>query len=152
MTESEGTTQGGSSTSSGSSSSEGTRKRATGARRKATARKKTTASGRRTASRGASGRRTSGRRRAKATGLESLLNDLAKRANRAGETITSLSEEGATAARRTFGAVTATSKKTIDRVKKEWNQMDNTRRVQFVGALLGALAAAAAGVRKVTKK
>lgn len=150
MTESEGTTQGGSSTSSGSSSG-GTRKRAPGVRRTA-ARKKSPASGRRTASRGASGRRTSGRRRAKATGLESLLNDLAKRANRAGETIASLSEEGATAARRSFGVVTATSKKTIDRVKKEWNQMDNTRRVQFVGALLGALAAAAAGVRKATKK
>jgi hypothetical protein len=80
------------------------------------------------------------------------LNDLAKRANRAGETIASLSEEGATAARRTLGVVTTTSRKTIDRVKKEWDQMDNTRRVQFVGALLGALAAAAAGVRKVTKK
>jgi hypothetical protein len=79
------------------------------------------------------------------------LNDLAKRANRAGSTIASLSEEGADAARRTFGKVGATSRQTIARVKREWDRMDNTRRVQFVGALLGALAAAAA-VRKVTRK
>lgn len=81
-----------------------------------------------------------------------MLDDLAKRANRAGETIAELSEEGAHAARRTLGAVTTTSRKTIERVKKEWDQMDNTRRMQFVGALLAALAAAAAGVRKATKK
>jgi hypothetical protein len=80
------------------------------------------------------------------------LNDLAKRANRAGETIANLSGEGATAARRTLGVVTATSRKTISRVQKEWDQMDNARRAQFVGALLAALAAAAAGVRKATKK
>jgi hypothetical protein len=80
------------------------------------------------------------------------LNDLAKRANRAGSTIADLSEEGADAARRTLGKVTATSRQTITRVKREWDRMDNTRKVQFVGALLAALGAAAAGVRKATKK
>jgi hypothetical protein len=83
------------------------------------------------------------------------MNDLARRANRAGETIASLSEEGATAARKTIGAFTTSSRQTIDSVKREWAQMDNTRRAQFVGALLGALAAAgaaAAGVRKASKK
>jgi hypothetical protein len=48
--------------------------------------------------------------------------------------------------------VTAKSRKTISRIQKEWDQMDNARRAQFVGALLAGLAAAAAGVRKATKK
>jgi hypothetical protein len=152
-------TEGTSSASGGSSSSgsSGATRRRTGTRRKKTpTRAKAAAGGRKTGARRASGKRTTARRRSpRSSGLEGLLNDLAKRANRAGETIASLSEEGATAARKTLGAVTATSKKTINRVRREWEGMDNTRRAQFVGALLGALAAAgaaAAGVRKATKR
>lgn len=165
MTESEGTTQSGASSSSGGSSSSGssvptrtrtrtrTRKKTTGTRRKTTTRRKSPASGRKTTSRRTSStRRTTRRRSSKSAGLESLLNDLAKRAERAGTTISELSEEGANAARRGLSVVTATSRKTISRVRKEWDGMDNTRRVQFVGALLAALAATAAGVRKATKK
>lgn len=156
MTENEGT-ESASSTSSGSSGSSGTTRKRTGGtrRRKAVTRSKS-AIGRKTVSRRASGKRATARRRSgKPAVLEGLLNDLAQRANRAGETIASLSEEGATAARKTLGAVTATSKKTINRVKREWDGMDNTRRAQFVSALLGALAAAgaaAASVRKATKR
>ena len=151
MTESEGTTQSGASSSSGGSSGSSgttrTRKKTTGTRRKSPA------SGRKTTSRRTtSARRTTRRRSSKSTGLEGLLNDLAKRAERAGTTISELSEEGANVARRGLGVVTATSRKTISRVRKEWNGMDNARRVQFVGALLAALAATAAGVRKATKK
>lgn len=163
VTESEGTTQSGASSSSGGSSSSGspgttrtrtrTRKKSTGTRRKTTTRRKSPASGRKTTSRRtSSARRTTRRRSSKSAGLEGLLSDLAKRAERAGTTISELSEEGANAARRGLGVVTATSRKTISRVRKEWDGMDNTRRVQFVGALLAALAATAAGVRKATKK
>lgn len=157
VTESEGTTQSGASSSSGGSSGSSgttrTRKKTTGTRRKTTTRRKSPASGRKTTSRRtSSARRTTRRRSPKPAGLEGLLNDLAKRAERAGTTIAELSEEGANAARRGLGVVTATSRKTINRVRREWDGMDNTRRVQFVGALLAALAAAAAGVRKATKK
>ena len=157
MTESEGTTQSGASSSSGGSSGSSgttrTRKKTTGTRRKTATRRKAPASGRKTTSRRTtSARRTTRRRSSKSTGLEGLLNDLAKRAERAGTTISELSEEGANAARRGLGVVTATSRKTISRVRKEWDGMDNARRVQFVGALLAALAATAAGVRKATKK
>ncbi|HEV8608492.1 MAG TPA: hypothetical protein VGS98_00275 [Thermoanaerobaculia bacterium] len=158
MTESEGSSgasssSGGSSGSSGSGSSGTTRRKTAGVRRKSVARRKTTTRRKSpTSARKTTTRRTSRRRTTRQAGLQGLLNDLAKRANRAGETIASLSEEGATAARRTLGAVTATSRKTISRVQKEWDQMDNARRAQFVGALLAALAAAAAGVRKATKK
>lgn len=161
MTESEGT-QSASSTSSGASrSSAGTRKKKTTTRRrkKTTTRRKTSATGgaarktgtRRTASR----RRTTRRRSSTPAGLQGLLNDLAKRANRAGETIATLSAEGTTAARRTIGTVAKGSRETIARVRREWDQMDSTKRVEFVGALLAALAAAgaaAAGVRKASKK
>lgn len=157
MTENEGT-ESASSTSSGSSGSSGTTSKRTGGtrRRKAVTRSKSSVAGRKTVSRRAPGKRATARRRSgKPAVLEGLLNDLAKRANRAGATIASLSEEGATAARKTLGAVTARSKKTINRVRREWDEMDNTRRAQFVGALLGALAAAsaaAASVRKATKR
>jgi hypothetical protein len=79
------------------------------------------------------------------------LNDLAKRANRAGAKIADLSEEGANAARRTLGRVNTTSRQTIARVRREWDRLDSTRKAQFVAGLLGALAAAAA-VRKATRK
>lgn len=149
MTESEDTTQ----TPSSGGSTPTSRKRTTARRRTSGTRRKSAASGKKSASRRTASRRTTPRRRrsSRQTGLDGLLNDLAKRANRAGSTIASLSEEGADAARRTLGKVGATSRQTIARVKKEWDRMDNTRRVQFVGALLGALAAAAA-VRKVTRK
>lgn len=154
MTESEGTTQGGgSSTSSGSSGASRTRRKTAGTRRKAATRRKSPAAGRKaTSRRTSSAKRTTRRRSTKSAGLESLLNDLARRAERAGTTISGLSEEGANAARRGLGMVTAASRKTITRVRREWDAMDNTRRVQFVGALLAALGAAAAGVRKATKK
>ena len=121
--------------------------------RRKSARRKSAASARKTTIRRTAPKRRSSRRRtARPAGLQGLLNDLAKRANRAGATIATLSEEGATAVRARLGAVTATSRKTISRVQKEWDRMDNARRAQFVGALLAALAAAAAGVRKATKK
>ncbi|HEX9687479.1 MAG TPA: hypothetical protein VGB47_00210 [Thermoanaerobaculia bacterium] len=150
MTESEDTTQ---TPSSSGGSTPTLRKKTTARRRTSGTRRKSAASGKKSASRRTASRRTASRRRgsSRQTGLEALLNDLAKRANRAGSTIASLSEESADAARRTLGKVGATSRQTIARVKREWDQMDNTRRIQFVGALLGALAAAAA-VRKVTRK
>jgi hypothetical protein len=151
VTESEGSSGAPSSTG-GSSGSSGTTRRRTTARRKTTTRRKSTTSARKPATRRTGPKRRTSRRSTRPAGLQGLLNDLAKRANRAGETIASLSEEGATTARRTLGAVTATSRKTINRVQREWDQMDNARRAQFVGALLAALAAAAAGVRKATKK
>lgn len=120
-----------------------TRRKAAGGPKKATRRRTSTARKRTTTRR---------RRRApKATGLDAFLNDLAKRATKAGSKISDLSEEGTAAARRTLGKVSAGSKKTISRVKREWDGMNNTRKVEFVAGLLAALAAAGA-VRKATRK
>ena len=150
------------STSAGASSSSGetapARKRASRPRRKAgTAARKTTSGARKTATRRATttkrrkGPATRRRRAPKATGLDAFLNDLAKRANQASTKISNLSEEGTAAARRTLGKVSAGSKKTISRVRKEWDGMNSTRKVEFVAGLLAALAAAGA-VRKATRK
>lgn len=126
------------------------RKTGTASRRKTTtAGKKSTARG--TASRTRKGAATRRRRSPRATGLEAFLNDLAKRANRAGSKISDLSEEGSAAARRTLGKVTASSKQTIGRVKREWDRLDNTRKIEFVAGLLAALGAATA-VRKASRK
>jgi len=85
-------------------------------------------------------------------GLQSFLNDLAKRANRAGSTIAGFSEKGADAARGTIGKVSTSSRHTIARVRREWDRLDNTRKAQFVAGLLAALAATAAGVAKASRK
>lgn len=156
MSESENTSAGASSSSSGESAP--ARKRASRPRRKAgTAARKTTSGARKAATRRATttkrrkGPATRRRRVSKATGLDAFLNDLAKRANKASTKISNLSEEGTAAARRTLGKVSAGSKKTISRVRKEWDGMNNTRKVEFVAGLLAALAAAGA-VRKATRK
>lgn len=158
MSESENTS-GGASTSSGGASrparkraARPRRKAGTGARRKTAGGAKKTTARRTTSTARRKGSVTRRRRRtARATGLEGFLNDLAKRAERAGTKISDLSEEGTAAARRTLGKVSAGSKKTISRVKREWDGMNNTRKVEFVAGLLAALAAASA-VRKATRK
>lgn len=156
MTESEDTSATSSAASGGGSAparkrpAQRRRKTGTASRRKTTtAGKKSTARG--TASRTRKGAATRRRRSPRATGLEAFLNDLAKRANRAGSKISDLSEEGSAAARRTLGKVTASSKQTIGRVKREWDRLDNTRKFELVAGLLAALGAATA-VRKASRK
>jgi hypothetical protein len=49
-------------------------------------------------------------------------------------------------ARTALGKAGAASRRTIDRLLKEWKRMDTSRKLQFTAALLGALAAATAPV------
>jgi len=157
VNDSEDTAQSASSPPSGSAAP-AARKRRTRARRKtATGASKPTRGSATAASRRSapSRKKPASRRRRKSArpaGYERFLSDLARRANRAGSTIADLSEGGADAARRTIGKVTAGSKKTIARVKREWDQMDTAKRAGFVAALLAALAAASASVARATKK
>jgi len=84
--------------------------------------------------------------------LDNLVQGLAKKASEARVRVADFSEEQAAAARRAAGKVAAASKKTIERVRKEWNGMDNARKVAFVAALLGALAAASGSLVASKKK
>jgi hypothetical protein len=125
-------------------------------RRKTTPRKRTTArrKGARTGSRRPASRRAASRsRKASAASLQKVLEGLARRASAAGVRIADLSGEGAVAARRAIGKASTASRRTIDRLTREWQQMDTARKVRFVAALLGALAAASAPlVRKARRK
>ena len=78
--------------------------------------------------------------------LAALLDDLAARAGSARKGLKALSGQSAGAARRAMRGATAASKKTIARLTKEWERMDNRRRAQFVAAVLAALAAASAPI------
>lgn len=95
-----------------------------------------------------------GRKRAskQKNALDKLVRGLSKTASAARGRVVDFSEEQAGAAKRAAGKVAASSKKTIARVKKEWNGMDNTRKATFVAALLGALAAASGSIAAGRKK
>jgi hypothetical protein len=66
--------------------------------------------------------------------------------------VKTLSGQGTEAARRAVKDAGATSRKTIARLTKEWESMDNTRRAKFVAALLAALAAASAPIVRASLK
>ena len=154
MADSEDTTQSSSTSSAGTTARRKTMRR-TGARkssgRKATAGKTTTrkttargtASGSRKRSRSGARRKAS---RAQAASLAGLMTALQKRASGAGSRIAELSGEGASAAKKAVGEFSASSRRTIQGVKREWSRMDKPTKVKFVAALLGTLAAASGTV------
>lgn len=92
-------------------------------------------------------------RRSRSRKLDRLIQQLVAQAGHAKTRIVSISEEGAVTARRSLGKAGAASKKTFDRIAREWKAMDAKKRIQLVTALLGAVAAASAPiVRKKLKK
>jgi len=78
--------------------------------------------------------------------IESLIKAWARRAAAASVTLAALSGEGVEKARGALGKAGTASKKTIDRMTREWKQMDRRRRAQVVAALVAALAAASAPI------
>jgi len=89
-----------------------------------------------------------GRSRARSTtkSFPALLEGWAAKAAAAGKSLKTLSGQGTDVARQAFHGAGAASKKTIARLAKEWESLDTKRRMQFVAALLAALAAASAPV------
>lgn len=123
-------------------------------RRKAAPRKRTSAPRKGAGAGSRKPRRAAARsRKATAASLQKVLEDLARSASAAGVRIADRSREGAVVARRAIGKASTASRRTIDRLTREWRQMDTARKVRFVAALLGALAAASAPlVRKARRK
>ena len=78
--------------------------------------------------------------------LAALMDGLASKAAAAGKGLKTLSGQGTKAARRAMKDAGVVSRKTIARLTKEWESMDNARRAKFVAALLAALAAASAPI------
>jgi hypothetical protein len=118
-------------------------------RRRAPAKRQTSA--RKSPARKKAARRPRSRERT-ATSLAALLDGLASRAAAAGKGVKTLSGQGTDAARRVMKDAGAASRKTIKRLTKEWDSMDNARRAKFVGALLAALAAASAPIVRASLK
>jgi hypothetical protein len=87
-----------------------------------------------------------------ATSLAALLDGLSSKATAAGKELKTLSGQGTDAARRAMKDAGRASRKTITRLTKEWENMDNARRVKFIAALLAALAAASAPIVRSSLK
>jgi hypothetical protein len=102
----------------------------------------------------APGRRKPARKGAsrKGTSVERVLRGLARKANLAGASLAAISGEGIVSARRALGSAGAASKSTIDRIAREWKQMDGKRRAQFIAALLAALAAVSTPIVRAKMK
>jgi hypothetical protein len=106
------------------------RKAASGVRaRKSAPRRKTTAR-----------RKTAARARSFENVIESITGSVAV----ARAAIAEASGQGATAVARALGSASASSRKTITRLAKEWRGMDPKKKARVLAALLGAVAAASA--------
>ena len=105
---------------------------------------------RKTARKAVSSRKGAG---ARSIRLDRFVKDWARRAAAAGVTLGALSGGGVEKARAALEKAGAASRKTLDRLSREWKQMDPRRKAQVVAALLAALAAASAPlVRSRMKK
>jgi hypothetical protein len=120
-----------SSTATGETTARAPRGRKKGPPRRPAARKRTTTQKKRSSSRRA--------------GLSTLLSRWSSQATKAGKRIASQATEGATKAR---GA----SQRAIRASIREWKKLDAPRKVEFVAALLSALAAASGAVATARKK
>ena len=127
-----------------------------GGARKSPARRRAAPKRKRAAPRKAAPRKkTAGRRRrTNSSRLPSLLQGWSARAGAAGGSLAAASAEGIDKARRALESVGSASRRTIDRMLKQWSAMDARKRAQFLGALLGALAAASAPIvrSRISKK
>ena len=87
--------------------------------------------------------------------VDTLLGTLADKVGDVRGTISSLSDEGAAAARRSLDAVVKETRKGVKQLDKKWQKMSTQQKVAVVGGLLAVLAAAAATptvVKKIRSK
>ena len=117
--------------------------RAPRARRKAAPRKTSATGKRKTAPR--KGGASRGR-------LEKLLSDLAARASKAGAAIAGGAAEGATTAKAALGRARSAGRQAIRASAREWKKLDTPRKIEFVAAMLSALAAASGTIAKGKRK
>lgn len=87
--------------------------------------------------------------------MDHLLGTLAEKVSDARTAISTLSEEGAEAARRTLDTVVKETRAGVKKLDKKWKKMTPKQKVAVVGGLLAVLAAAAgtaAAVKKARKR
>ena len=112
--------------------------------RRPAARKTASRSG---AAKPASRRKPSATRRktaSKEQSFESVIRNIAGSVSVARAAIAEASGQGAASVKRALGSASASSRRTITRLAKEWRGMDPRKKAQVLAALLGAAAAASA--------
>ena len=91
-------------------------------------------------------RKTTARRKtaARTRSFESVIKSITGSVAVARAAIAEASGQGATAVARALGSASASSRKTITRLAREWKAMDPRKKARVLAALLGAAAAASA--------
>jgi hypothetical protein len=81
-----------------------------------------------------------------------MLSGAAKSASRAGARIAKISRGGSTATKKAIGAAGKATRRAVQSSVKEWKKLDTPRKIEFVAALLSALAAASGTIGRGRKK
>jgi len=97
-------------------------------------------------------KKTASRRKAAPGGLPALLDRLSAQASRAGAAITAGATGGKESARAALEKARGASQRAVRASVREWKKLDTPRKVEFVAALLSALAAASGAVVSARKK
>jgi len=87
--------------------------------------------------------------------MDALLSTLADKIADARSTVAALADDGAAAARGSLDTMVKESKKGVKQLDKKWKKMEPKQKLAVAGAILAALAAAAATpavVRKIRKR
>ena len=89
-------------------------------------------------------------RQAKA--LREMLSEVSRSAARAGSKIASISRHGGAATKKALGTAGTATRRAVQTSVREWNRLDTPRKIEFVAALLSALAAASGTIARGRKK
>ncbi len=84
--------------------------------------------------------------------LRAMLSEASKTANRAGARIASISRDGSAATRKALGSAGKATRRAVQSSVREWKKLDTPRKVEFVAALLSALATASGAISRGRKK
>jgi hypothetical protein len=97
-------------------------------------------------------KKSASRRKAARGGLPALLNRLSAQASKAGAAIAAGATGGKESARAALAKARGASRQAVKASVREWKKLDTPRKVEFVAALLAALAAASGTVAVARKK
>ena len=95
---------------------------------------------------------SSGAAARQARALRAVLADVSKRTARAGSKISAISRRGGAATKKALGSAGRATQRAVRVSVQEWKKLDTPRKIEFVAALLSALAAASGTVARTKKK
>ena len=93
---------------------------------------------------------TAASRQAKA--LRAMLSQASRTASRTGARIAAISRDGSAATKKALGSAGKATRRAVQSSVREWKKLDTPRKVEFVAALLSALATASGAISRGRKK